>query len=160
MKNKIIFRKAKLKDLKEINNLEKKLSELHVEKNPNINCICKNYFSEDYIKNLNDKGLLVIAEDKNKIIGFANGKIINKGDDVKIKKHKIFYLDTIYVKKSYRKTNVGSKLHNLLLEHGKILKKNKLIQSIQCRIWSFNEASKTMVNKKNTKPLYTIYELS
>jgi len=112
MKNDFIFRKANIKDLKEILRLNLKLFKeeyKNFDKSLNLNWTYKNaeYFKNRIIKN---DGFVEVVESKEKIIGYlCGGTRALEGLDYR-KKAKYAELENMLIEKIFRSKGLGAKL--------------------------------------------------
>lgn len=107
------IRKAELRDKKAVSDLYYQLYPKHKGSKKIIP-----------IEVLEAKSLLLLAEEKNKVIGFVWGTFINYGIS------KYGYIDELFVKKEFRRKKIASSLLKTILEEFKKLKAWSVFVSI------------------------------
>ena len=136
----MVFRKALMKDAKELDNLLTMLIQDERQYNDNISeNFVVNYFYQNYIDD-NTK-FLYLAEDNNKIIGYIYGYFTK--DDIDI--NKTSYLDALFVKDEYRNQGIA---HNLIQEFKKWALENKC-HNMEVRVCSNNSNAKNLYLKND-----------
>lgn len=145
------IRKAKISDVKVINNFLTRL--IHDEKkyDNNINEICiVNNFYENIVEN--PKSCILIAEINDKIIGYLYGFIQNNGDTcINI----VTQIDAIFIDEDYRKIGVG----NTLIEEFKKWSKQQNAKYIELKVCNNNDIAISLYRKKGFKDFKTIMSL-
>ena len=98
--------KSTYEDAKEVNKLLTKLivDEKKYDENINENCVVKSLYENFYN---NDDVCLLVAKEKEHIIGYIYGYVQNNGD---AKIDTVSVLDALYVEQDYRRLGVGIKL--------------------------------------------------
>ena len=98
--------KSTYEDAKKVNKLLTKLivDEKKYDENINENCVVKSLYENFYN---NDDVCLLVAKEKEHIIGYIYGYVQNNGD---AKIDTLSVLDALYVEQDYRRLGVGIKL--------------------------------------------------
>lgn len=111
------IRKAKKEDLGGFIKLRKEFNDEYFFNNPDLNKLNEKNIKKEFSGFDNKKRILLVAEDKNELIGFLIGTFVSN-----IYK-KIGYIDDIFVKKKFRKQGIGGKL---IKEFEKLMNKRKV----------------------------------
>jgi GNAT superfamily N-acetyltransferase len=111
----IEIRKANIKDLSKIQELNRRLFELENELfDPNLNVdLTYDKIDIDYFKNMVENGIVFLAINNNEIVGYLAGSSCS----LSYTKSKFAKLDNIFVLEDYRKYGIGTKLINKFKQH-------------------------------------------
>jgi len=135
----MIIRKAKLKDIKKITEYGVSLLKRHYAFDPyfapskNVNEVYRKFFKGCiYSKNR----LILVAEENNKIIGYAVGKICSRPPVFKIRK--FGQISDVFVKKNFRKLGIAKQF----LQELKKWFRSKNLKHIELSVHKKNEVGK------------------
>lgn len=136
MSEKVIIRKARKEDFRQVHELITQVHSLHVKERSDIykdiNPLCIESFIEKLSK---DTNIYLVAVVENKIIGFCFSQIKEISNNEIMKDRKILHIEDICVDENNRKNGIGKKLYNKIIE----LAKEINIDSIELMVWGFNK---------------------
>lgn len=147
----ITIQKVKKEDHDKLTYLFCEIEEFHRLKAPwKFSKPKKEVFPIDYfLKILSNKdALFLIAKEKNEIIGFVFGAIRGASDIPILKKRKYFHIDTLMVKKEYRKSGIGKKLMKKIENSVRDLG----IKELELEVWNFNTNAIAFYENIDYKP--------
>ncbi len=140
----IEIRKATKKDVNEICKINDELADYHTRidsyYSPAKNV--RKSFKDKLVKRINKKDFLIlVAVDKNKIVGYFVSEII-ESKEYKVEK-KIGYIHTAYITENYRRMGLGNEMYDLTKFW---FKKNK-IKYVELTVDSRNKIGNSAWNK-------------
>lgn len=136
MSKKIIIRKAKKEDFKQVHELIMQVHRLHVQERSDIYKDTDPLNIESFIEDLSkESNIYLVAELENKVIGICFSEIKEISDNKIMKDRKILHIGDICVDEDNRKNGVGKKLYDKIFEFGKEMNAD----SIELMVWGFNK---------------------
>lgn len=150
----ILIRTATIDDLKEIQNLNYKLFELeynYFDSNLNTNWTFSKV-GENYFKDIIENGVVLVAVDNNKIIGYLAGSI---NIQLSYMTNSLAELDNCYIEEAYRNQGIGKKL----LESFKECCIKKGIKEIKVTASAKNINARKFYEKNNFEDFEMTYKM-
>ncbi len=130
----IEIRRASIRDLKTIIDLDMKLADFHHELDPlhKTGIESKSYFRTYYRKLLcSKKSFVLLASSESKIIGFLSGEVTRGGPFNKRKR--VAIVEAIHILPSFRSRKIGSKLLKKFLNWAKSRKVDEAHASVHAK---------------------------
>lgn len=136
MSKKVIIRKAKKEDFKQVHKLIMQVHNMHVQERSDIYKDTEPLSLDSFIENLSkDTNIYIVAELENKVIGICFSQIKEISNNKIMKDRKILHIEDICVDENNRKNGIGKKLYDKIFEYAKQMD----IDSIELMVWKFNE---------------------
>ena len=152
----MVIEKAAKKDFKDIHTIFQEVHDHHL--NGTINKFKETdpFTKEEFDKILKDKEtILLVAKEKNIIIGFILATIVKKEGRHTIFK-KTLHINTIGTKKANQNKGVGTSLINEI----KIIAKKHKCDNIDLSVWSLNENAMSFYKHNGFKSQKIIMEIT
>jgi diamine N-acetyltransferase len=148
----ITIRNATIEDYEDLCLVYEELDELHRINHPELfikPCDCAR--AKEYINEIinDDSKALFVAEVESKAVGFAECFTIKSSSFPVVKKREWIQLDNIAVKREYQNYNIGT----LLLEKVLEWTKDKGINRVELKVYSFNASAINFYSNKGFKDL-------
>jgi ribosomal protein S18 acetylase RimI-like enzyme len=151
------IRDAILEDYKYIKILINQVHNLHYSNRPDIYINTSEPLNFDEYKSiLNDnKKIKLIAEYKDKAVGFCIVTIKGSSENLLLVPRKIAYMETLCVHQDYRRRGIGRLLFNEALKRVKLFDAD----SLELMVWSFNESAIRFYKNMGMKSQYLKMEM-
>ena len=136
MNEKIIIRKAEIKDFNKIHRLIMQVHKLHVKERTDIYKDVDPMNFEEFKNELsNSKNIYLVAQLENKIVGICFSQIKEISNNRIMKDRKILNIGDICVDEKYQRNGIGKKLYNQIVQ----IAKEKNIHNVELMVWNFNK---------------------
>ena len=133
------IRQANKNDITQMVPLLDEVSKLHIEKRPDV---FKTRAYEEIKSNLeemiqDESNIILIAEDKQIVVGVIICKIREINNHTNLKNTKVLWINEICVKQEYRRNGIG---HSLIEKAKEIAKANNCLR-LELNCWELNEGA-------------------
>lgn len=136
MNEKIIIRKAEIKDFNKIHRLIMQVHKLHVKERTDIYKDVDPMNFEEFKNELsNSNNIYLVAQLENKIVGICFSQIKEISNNRIMKDRKILNIGDICVDEKYQRNGIGKKLYNQIVQ----IAKEKNIHNVELMVWNFNK---------------------
>ena len=136
MNEKIIIRKAEIKDFNKVHRLIMQVHKLHVKERTDIYKDVDPMNFEEFKNELsNSNNIYLVAQLENKIVGICFSQIKEISNNRIMKDRKILNIGDICIDKKYQRNGIGKKLYNQIVQ----IAKEKNIHNVELMVWNFNK---------------------
>ena len=136
MNEKIIIRKAEIKDFNKVHRLIMQVHKLHVKERTDIYKDVDPMNFEEFKNELsNSNNIYLVAQLENKIVGICFSQIKEISNNRIMKDRKILNIGDICVDEKYQRNGIGKKLYNQIVQ----IAKEKNIHNVELMVWNFNK---------------------
>ena len=136
MNEKIIIRKAEIKDFNKVHRLIMQVHKLHVKERTDIYKDVNPMNFEEFKNELsNSNNIYLVAQLENKIVGICFSQIKEISNNRIMKDRKILNIGDICVDEKYQRNGIGKKLYNQIVQ----IAKEKNIHNVELMVWNFNK---------------------
>ena len=136
MNEKIIIRKAEIKDFNKVHRLIMQVHKLHVKERTDIYKDVDPMNFEEFKNELsNSNNIYLVAQLENKIVGICFSQIKEILNNRIMKDRKILNIGDICVDEKYQRNGIGKKLYNQIVQ----IAKEKNIHNVELMVWNFNK---------------------
>ncbi len=136
MNEKIIIRKAEIKDFNKVHKLIMQVHKLHVNGRTDIyKDVDPMNFEEFKNELLNTNNTYLVAQLENEIVGICFAQIKETSNNKIMKDRKILNIENICVDENYQRKGIGKKLYNQIVQ----IAKEKNIPNVELIVWGFNK---------------------
>ncbi len=150
----INVRRAEKKDIPEMLNLLKQVSDVHSSVRPDLFNPVTKYTAEDVGVIISDEKTPVFVADDGSAAGYAMCKIVEHKGERQLADIKTLYIDDICVEEKKRGKHIGTALYNAVIEFAR----ETGCYNVTLNVWACNPAAMEFYKKRGLVPQRTTME--
>ncbi|MCD7873263.1 MAG: GNAT family N-acetyltransferase [Clostridiales bacterium] len=133
------IRKAELRDIEEIDKLLYQVAEIHSNARPDLFKPNSKKYTDEELENIidSDDAVIFVAEENNKILGYAFCLFKNCSGSNILKNIKTLYIDDLCVDENIRGRHIGKSLYNHTADYAK----SRGFYNITLNVWGCNKSA-------------------